>query len=85
MAERPKRWHRSRSDRRLSGVLGGLAGYFDIDPSLVRVVYAVGTLFTGFIPGIVLYVLLWMVVPPEPEVAGPADSTGAPPTGEGQA
>lgn len=78
MAERSKRWYRSRTDKRLAGVLGGLAQYFDIDPTLVRVIYAVGTFFTGFIPGIALYVLLWIVVPPEPkttELAGIAGQT----------
>ena len=57
------RLYRSRADRMLAGVCGGLADYFEIDPTLVRVVYAVVTVLTGVLGGLVLYVLLSVIMP----------------------
>ena len=65
MGERPKRMYRSRSDRKLMGVLGGVAGYLGLDPSLVRIVYLIVTILTGFVPGIFLYLVMALVVPKE--------------------
>ncbi len=60
----PRRLYRSRNERMISGVSGGLAVYFGIDPALVRVLWVLGTLLSG---GLVLigYVVLWIVVPEE--------------------
>jgi phage shock protein C len=58
-----KRITRSRSDRMLGGVAGGLAAYFGIDPLIVRVIFAVLALFNGL--GVILYVALWLIVPNE--------------------
>lgn len=58
-----KRITRSRTDRMLGGVAGGLAAYFGIDPLIVRVVFAVLALFNGL--GIILYAALWLIVPNE--------------------
>ncbi len=71
MAEQPKRLYRSRADRRLAGVLGGVAEYFGLDPSLVRIGFVVVTFFTACIPGILLYVTMRFVVPTAPEAGGP--------------
>jgi phage shock protein C len=54
---------RSRSDRIIAGVVAGLAKYFDIDPTLARVVYAVASIVSAAFPGILIYVLLWVIVP----------------------
>jgi phage shock protein PspC (stress-responsive transcriptional regulator) len=51
---------RSTTDRRISGVAGGLAAYFGIDPTLVRVAWVVAG-FMGW--GILAYIILWIVVP----------------------
>ncbi len=67
MADQPKRMHRSRSDRKLLGVLGGVADYTALDPSLIRIVYVIVTILTGFVPGIFLYVVMAFVVPMEPK------------------
>ena len=72
MAERPKRMYRSRSDRKLVGVLGGVADYTGLDPSLVRIVYLIITILTGFVPGVFLYLVMALVVPMEPEGGAPA-------------
>jgi phage shock protein C len=51
----------------IAGVLGGLAEYLRIEPSLARIGYVVLTILTGFFPGILLYLLMILIVPPEPE------------------
>ncbi len=67
MAEQPKRLYRIRKRRKLLGVLGGLADFFGLDRSLVRIAYAVITFFTLCIPGIVLYMTMAFIVPTEPK------------------
>jgi phage shock protein C len=59
-----RRLYRSRTNRKLAGVCGGLAQYFNIDATLIRVLFVVFTLLGG--PGLVVYVVLWIVVPEEP-------------------
>jgi phage shock protein C len=54
---------RSRSDRMIAGVVGGLAKYFGIDPTLARVIYVVGSIVSAAFPGIIVYVLIWAIVP----------------------
>ncbi len=59
-----KRLYRARSDRKLAGVCAGIADYFGWDPTLVRVGWIVLTLMGG--SGILLYLLLWLVMPEAP-------------------
>ena len=54
---------RSRSNRMIAGVVAGLAKYFDIDPTLARVLYVVGSIISVAFPGILVYVLLWAIIP----------------------
>ena len=54
-------------DRKLGGVCGGIAEYFDVDPTLVRIVYAALTLFTAFC-GIILYPILYIIMPSKSKV-----------------
>ena len=54
---------RSRSNRMIAGVVGGLANYFGIDPTLARVLYVVGSIISVAFPGILVYVLLWAIIP----------------------
>ena len=60
-----KRLYRSRSDRRVAGVCGGIADYLAIDPTLVRILWVLLGMAGG--PGVLLYVILAAVVPEEPE------------------
>ncbi len=57
----PKRMYRSK-DRMIGGVCGGIAEYLDVDPTAIRVAYALLTLFTAFC-GIILYPILWIIIP----------------------
>jgi phage shock protein PspC (stress-responsive transcriptional regulator) len=59
-----KRLYRSKSDRKIAGVCGGLAEYFNIDPTIIRVIAVVSIFFTG--AGILAYIVLALVVPIEP-------------------
>jgi phage shock protein PspC (stress-responsive transcriptional regulator) len=60
--EEPKRLYRSGRDKMIGGVCGGIAEYFTLDPTLVRLGYIVLSIFTVF-SGILAYFILWIVVP----------------------
>ncbi len=47
----------------VAGVCGGLAEYFNLDPTLIRVIYAALTLFTAGFPGVLLYIIMMLVMP----------------------
>lgn len=57
------RLHKSRTNRVLAGVCGGLGEYFDIDPTFVRLLFALLVIFNGI--GILAYIVLWIVMPEE--------------------
>ncbi len=62
----PKRLMRSRKDRMIAGVCGGLANYMAVDPTIVRLVFALATFFTFVGPGILIYFVMWIIIPKEP-------------------
>jgi phage shock protein C len=59
--EEPRKLYRSRDQRMIAGVCGGLADYFNIDATLVRVLFLLLAVFGG--TGLVIYVLMWIIVP----------------------
>ncbi len=59
-----KRLYRSRSERRIAGVCGGLGSYFGLDPVILRIVWVVLAL-SGV--GLLAYFICWLVIPLEPE------------------
>ncbi len=59
----PRRLARSRTDRKIAGVCGGLARYLGWDPTLVRVVYVVASVVSVGFPGVAVYLLLWVLMP----------------------
>lgn len=59
-AHRPLR--RSVADAQIAGVCGGIAEYFELDPTVVRVAYVLLSIFTAF-AGLLVYVILWAVIP----------------------
>jgi len=63
-AEEPRRLYRSENDKILGGVCAGLANYVRLDPAIVRIIFALIT-FGGFGLGFLLYIILWIVVPPK--------------------
>lgn len=58
-----KRLYRSQKTKVIGGVAGGLADYLNMDPVLVRVIFVIISLFSG--TGLILYIILWIVVPQE--------------------
>lgn len=60
-----KKLYKSRSDKKLCGVFGGLAKYLEVDPSIVRIIGGILVLFTGL--GLVAYIVGALVIPFEPE------------------
>jgi phage shock protein C len=60
----PKRLMRSSRDKKLGGVCAGLADYFDLDPTIVRVVWLLAVLLAG--TGFLVYLILWIVLPLAP-------------------
>lgn len=60
-----KKLYRSKTDKMISGVCGGLAQYFGVDTTLVRLVFAL-LVFFGVGSGVLLYIILAIVVPLEP-------------------
>ena len=59
-----KKLYRSRTDRKIAGVCGGLAAYFNMDPTIVRLAMLILALPGG--PSILIYFILWLVIPEEP-------------------
>lgn len=60
-----KKLYRSTKDRKLAGVCGGLAEFTDIDPVIWRVLF-IFLLIPGGLPGLLPYIILWLVVPESP-------------------
>jgi len=57
------RLYRSKDDRLIGGVCGGLAKYLNVDPTLVRLIWALMSFYYG--TGIILYLLAWIIIPEE--------------------
>jgi phage shock protein C len=62
-----RRFYRSRRERMIAGVCGGLAEYLAMDPTVVRLLYIALSIFSAGFPGILVYIILALVVPPNPE------------------
>jgi phage shock protein C len=61
-----KKLYRSVSQKMLAGVCGGLAEYFDIDVSIVRLLTVGGALVTAVLPMFFFYIIAWIVIPQQP-------------------
>jgi len=72
----PKKLMRSSRDKKLGGVCAGLADYFDLDPTIVRVVWLLAIFFAG--TGLLVYLILWIVLPlAPPSLPAPAVATAS--------
>jgi phage shock protein C len=61
-----KRLYRSNSNVMIGGVAAGLAEYFNLDPTIVRLLFVLVGLFTVGFPIILLYIILWVIMPQNP-------------------
>jgi phage shock protein C len=68
----PSRLYRSRSEKMIAGVSGGLGEYFDVDPVLIRLLFVVTAFISGV--GILAYIVLWIVVPLEGDSSSRVDA-----------
>lgn len=62
-----KKLYRSRTVKMLTGVCGGIAAYFNIDPTIVRLVWVLVSIFSAAVPGVLIYVVCALVIPEEPD------------------
>ncbi|MDX1284681.1 MAG: PspC domain-containing protein [Draconibacterium sp.] len=60
-----KKLYRSQ-DRVLGGVLAGMAEYFDLDKSLLRIAYVLISIFSAAFPGLLVYIIFWAITPEKP-------------------
>lgn len=60
--DEPKRLYRSNSEKMIGGVCGGIAEYFGLDPTLVRLGYIILSIFTVF-SGVLAYLIMWIIIP----------------------
>lgn len=51
------------NNKMLAGVCGGIGEYFDVDPTLIRIVYAALSVFSAGFPGLILYLILALIIP----------------------
>jgi phage shock protein C len=71
-----KRLMRSSTDKKIAGVCGGLAEYFDLDPTVIRLVWFL-SLFISLGTSVFAYIILWIVLPPAP-ATGSASTSSVP-------
>jgi phage shock protein C len=71
-----RRLYRSRTESVLGGVAGGVAEYLDVDPAIVRIIWALLAVVTGGI-FVVLYIVMWIVIPETPGGGAPPTTPGA--------
>jgi phage shock protein C len=67
MNPEPKRLYLSSTDKKISGVCGGIAEYLGQDSTLVRLGWVVLTILTGGFPGVIGYIIAAIVIPPRPK------------------
>ncbi|WP_058519194.1 PspC domain-containing protein [Legionella parisiensis] len=65
MSQPYKKLWRSRKDRKIAGVCGGLGAYFGVDPVWMRIIFVIFFLVGG--TALIAYLLLWLIIPLEPE------------------
>ena len=58
-----KKLYRSTNNKMLSGVCAGFADFIGIDPTIVRVIYALVSFFTGGFSGVIIYIILAIIIP----------------------
>lgn len=69
-----KKLYKSAKNRVFAGVIGGIGEYFDIDPTILRLVWTLIVVFTGFFPGLLVYIVAAFVVPEPPAVSQPTNT-----------
>ncbi len=63
--KKSKKLYRSRTNKTIAGICGGMGEYFDMDPTLIRIIWILFLLLGG--SGLLLYLILWILIPKEPK------------------
>jgi len=58
-----RRLYRPRKNRIVAGVLSGFGEYLNVDPVLVRIIFVLLLIFTGFFPAVIAYIIAWLIMP----------------------
>lgn len=58
-----KRLYKSKTNKVISGVIGGVGEYLEVDPIFLRLVWLFAVLFTGIVPGVITYIVAMLIVP----------------------
>ena len=61
-----KKLYRSTSNKMIAGVCGGIAEYFNVDPTIIRLAYVILSVFTVAFPGIIVYIISSLIIPQDP-------------------
>lgn len=62
-----RRLYKSKENKIIAGIIGGIGEYFNVDPVILRVIWIVVVAFTVFVPGIIVYLIAVFVVPDKPK------------------
>lgn len=69
MADNAKKLYRSKNNKVISGVCAGIAEYLGVDPTIVRLIYILLTIFTAVAPFVLIYLIMWLIVPEGPDIS----------------
>jgi phage shock protein C len=58
-----KRLYRSRTDRKIAGIFGGIGELYNLDPNLLRIIAVLLFLISGFFPVLFTYIIAWIIIP----------------------
>ncbi|MCK4225910.1 PspC domain-containing protein [candidate division WOR-3 bacterium] len=61
-----KKLYRSKEDKKLAGICGGLGEYLNADPTLLRLIFILLLFVSGFLPMIITYLIGWIIIPENP-------------------
>ncbi len=61
-----KRLYLSTTDKKIGGICGGIAEYFEIDPTIIRLVTVILALITAVVPVVIGYLIAWIIIPRKP-------------------
>lgn len=67
--ENVKKLYRSDKDKTIAGIVGGLGEYFEIDPTVLRLMVLFFIFITGVVPGVIAYVIALLIVPKRPQTS----------------
>ncbi|PIR77771.1 MAG: hypothetical protein COU30_00640 [Candidatus Magasanikbacteria bacterium CG10_big_fil_rev_8_21_14_0_10_38_6] len=63
-----KKLTRSKTNRVWTGIIGGMGEYLNVDPTILRLLFIILVIFTGFVPGVLAYVLAMFIVPEKEDI-----------------